>query len=44
MNHDKHNLDDVAPPASRGRFVLIAFLTIAGFYLVMEHRAHAIAY
>ena len=28
---------------SRGKIVLIAFLAIAGFYLLAEHRAHAFA-
>ena len=44
MNHSNHDRDDFASSASRGTLVLIAFLAIAGFYLVVEHRAHTMAY
>ncbi|MDP1702723.1 MAG: DUF2933 domain-containing protein [Aestuariivirga sp.] len=43
MQHTGHqNNHDSAPRNawSRGSIVLIAFLAIAGFYLIAEHRAH----
>lgn len=40
------NSDDHEPGLlkSRSGLVLIGFLAIAGFFLLMEHRAHVIAY
>ena len=40
MNHD-HREPEQARGSSRGRIVLIAFLGIAAFFLLSEHRAHA---
>ena len=44
MEHGGH---DGAKPgffASRANIVLVAFLAIAGFYLITEHTAHVIPY
>lgn len=47
MQHD-HSLDDREAPERRGwpraNIVLIAFLAIAGFYLITEHRAHVFGF
>ncbi len=43
MQHTGHQDDRDSAPRniwSRGNIVLIAFLAIAGFYLIAEHRAH----
>jgi hypothetical protein len=40
MEHDEHSGHD-SQPAPRGRnWILIAFLAIAAFFLITEHRAH----
>lgn len=40
MEHDEHAGHD-SQPASRGyNWILIAFLAIAAFFLITEHRAH----
>ncbi|MGC2518177.1 MAG: DUF2933 domain-containing protein [Burkholderiales bacterium] len=38
MNH--HSEPERAPSNSAGKYLLIAFLVVAGFFLVTEHRAH----
>ena len=43
MQHTGHQGNRDSAPRniwSRGNIVLIAFLAIAGFYLIAEHRAH----
>ncbi|MBI2717655.1 MAG: DUF2933 domain-containing protein [Rhizobiales bacterium] len=43
MQHSGHG-DDASPSPrrwSRANIALVAFLAIAGFYLITEHRAHA---
>ena len=47
MQHTGHQEDQNSTPRnfwSRGNIVLIAFLAIAGFYLITEHRAHFFGY
>lgn len=47
MQHTEHQEDQNSAPRgfwSRSNIVLIAFLTIAGFYLITEHRAHVFSY
>ena len=47
MQHTGHQEDRNSTPRnfwSRGNIVLIAFLAIAGFYLIAEHRAHVWGY
>lgn len=39
MDHT-HQHDDTDPPPRRGKWVLLGFLLIAGFFLFTEHRAH----
>jgi len=40
MEHDEHSGHD-SQPAPRGHnWILIAFLAIAAFFLITEHRAH----
>lgn len=39
MDHT-HQHDDTDPTPRRGKWVLIGFLLIAGFFLFTEHRAH----
>ncbi len=43
MDHSTHIPSSPGSGWSRGKIVLIAFLAIAGFYLLAEHRAHAFA-
>ena len=43
MDHSTHTQGSPGSGWSRGKIVLIAFLAIAGFYLLAEHRAHAFA-
>ena len=43
MDHSTHIQSSPGSGWSRGKIVLIAFLAIAGFYLLAEHRAHAFA-
>ena len=43
MDHSTHTQSSTGSGWSRGKIVLIAFLAIAGFYLLAEHRAHAFA-
>ena len=43
MEHGVHDQAKSTSGWSRGKIVLIAFLVIAGFYLVAEHRAHVFA-
>lgn len=43
MDHSTHAHSSPDSGWSRGKIVLIAFLVIAGFYLLAEHRAHAFA-
>ena len=43
MDHSTHIHSSPGVGWSRGKIVLIAFLAIAGFYLLAEHRAHAFA-
>ena len=43
MDHSPHTQRNSSSGWSRGKIVLIAFLAIAGFYLLAEHRAHAFA-
>ena len=43
MDHSTHNQSSPGPDWSRSKIVLIAFLAIAAFYLLAEHRAHAFA-
>ena len=43
MDHSSHTQSNPGSGWSRGKIVLIAFLAIAGFYLLAEHRAHAFA-
>ena len=38
----KHELQDHGGQSSRSRWVLIGFLTVAGFFLFTEHRAHVL--
>lgn len=47
MQHPGHQEDQNSAPRnfwSRSNIVLIAFLAIAGFYLIAEHRAHLWGY
>jgi hypothetical protein len=47
MQHTGHQNDRESAPRnfwSRGNIVLTAFLAIAGFYLITEHRAHVFGY
>lgn len=47
MQHTEHQDNRDSPPRktwSRANIVLIAFLAIAGFYLIAEHRAHVFGY
>ena len=44
MDHSAHDQQKTGVPLSRATMVLVAFLAIAGFYLVAEHRAHVFAY
>ena len=47
MQHTAHHEDQNSAPRNfwtRGNIVLIAFLAIAGFYLIVEHRAHVFGY
>lgn len=47
MQHTGHQQDQNSTPRnfwSRSNIVLIAFLAIAGFYLIAEHRAHVWGY
>ena len=47
MQHTGHKESGDSTPRnfwSRGNIVLIAFLAIAGFYLIAEHRAHVLGY
>jgi hypothetical protein len=47
MQHTGHQGDRDSAPRniwSRSNIVLIAFLAIAGFYLITEHRAHFFGY
>ena len=47
MQHTEHQEDQNSAPRnfwSRSNIVLIAFLAIAGFYLITEHRAHVFGY
>ena len=47
MQHTGHQEDQNSAPRniwSRGNIVLVAFLAIAGFYLIAEHRAHFFGY
>ena len=39
MDHS-HQHDDTDPTPRRGKWVLLGFLLIAGFFLFTEHRAH----
>lgn len=43
MDHSTHTQSSPGPAWSRSKIVLVAFLAIAGFYLLAEHRAHAFA-
>lgn len=40
----EHRSPRQAPEASRFKWVLIAFILIAGYFLITEHRAHVIEY
>lgn len=40
MEHDPKNAGCKSWWESRSNWVLLAFLAIAGFYLITEHRAH----
>ena len=47
MQHTEYQDNQNSPPRSswsRANIVLIAFLAIAGFYLITEHRAHFFGY
>ena len=47
MQHTENKDTRDSPPSggwSRPNIVLIAFLAIAGFYLITEHRAHVFGY
>ena len=47
MQHTDHQEKQNSTPRnfwSRSNIVLIAFLAIAGFYLIAEHRAHVFGY
>lgn len=44
MNHGSEHSEKRRFFASRVNIVFIAFLAIAGFFLVTEHRAHLIPY
>lgn len=43
MDHD-HSSHRQPPQESRFKWVLIAFLVTAGYFLITEHRAHVIEY
>jgi hypothetical protein len=43
MNHD-HSSHRQPQHESRFKWVLIAFLIIAGYFIITEHRAHVIEY
>ena len=41
MSHDdRHGSDDGNGTKSRNKWVLIAFIAIAAYFLITEHRAH----
>jgi len=40
MNHDEHPEHDSHPAARGYNWIFIAFLAIAAFFLLSEHRAH----
>ena len=40
MSHDRHGNDDGNGTKSRNKWVLIAFIAIAAYFLITEHRAH----
>lgn len=39
-----HRHDDIDPTPRRGKWVLLGFLLIAGFFLFTEHRAHLLGF
>lgn len=41
MEHEQHGENRKGWFDSRSNWVLLAFLIIAGFYLITEHKAHA---
>jgi hypothetical protein len=43
MTHEHRSHDDGATPAA-AKWVFIGFLLVAGYFLVMEHRAHLSAW
>ncbi len=43
MDHSTHAQSNPGAAWSRSKIALVAFLAIAGFYLLAEHRAHAFA-
>ena len=43
MDHSTHTQTSPGSGWSRSKIALVAFLAIAGFYLLAEHRAHAFA-
>lgn len=40
----RHDPDRPASGISRGMWVLLGFLAVAGYFLLTEHRAHAFAF
>ncbi len=40
MHINRHPEEHEKPPASRGKWVFMAFAVIAAFFLFTEHRAH----
>ena len=40
MHINRHPEEQAKPPASRGKWVFMAFAVIAAFFLFTEHRAH----
>ena len=44
MEHDQQSENRKGWLESRSNWVLLAFLAIAGFYLITEHRAHLLGF
>ena len=43
MDHAHHH-DEADPTSRRGKWVLLGFLLIAGFFLFTEHKAHVLGF
>lgn len=43
-SHQDREVPHGQPPKSRVNWVLIGFLLIIGYFLIMEHRAHLLAW